>query len=152
VLALWAGSDPSDRLATARELQERSESRTGPASDRDVVRGWLDLRRMDAALGRPPTDLRSPAALWVGEQLVSWLTTHAHNQGVLLDISITGPGFVYSPATPAGGGVNAGLTWPTLIGVASGTRTAADAAIEVSGTSDEVAAFSEALLGLSEAF
>ena len=148
LLARYAEPGLTERLDVARSLQLLSEDR--PVADYgrvdDVVNAWLNLRRIDAALGRPPIDLRSSVALFVGAQLLNELTASLAAANASATVTITGPGFV---ATANAGTRQddcvAEMSWPTLAQLAAGTRDIVDSEIDLTGSDEAIDTFLDAL-------
>ena len=151
LLAAYADVSADDRAAASRALQNVSDARsTPPTLDAvAIVHAWLDLRRIDAALQRPPIDLRSDVAHFAGHYIVENVVGHIVGQGVGASIVVTGPGFtadvVDGPVDPR---VTARLTWPMLIGLAAGTTSVAESDLDVVGPHDAMDTFSNAVTRL----
>jgi len=152
-LAHWAGLDTSDRLEVARMLQHRSEEREELADENDIVAAWLDLRRIDAALGRAAIDLRSDVAHRVGTGLLTQIVNDCTQAGAAIEVHVTGPGFRATAASNAAGNLAlVRMSWPTLVGVAAGTTELAEATMEFSGADAALDSFFECIDALKTSY
>lgn len=146
LLARYADTGLTTRLDVARSLQRLSEDRPDSEQVADVTAGWLDLRRIDAALGRPPIDLRSDIALFVGAQLLKELNEALAAAGASATVTISGPGFAATAET----GIRpddcvADMSWPTLVQLAAGTLEVVDSVMNLAGSDVAIDAFLDAI-------
>jgi hypothetical protein len=153
LLARYAEAGLTTRLEVARSLQQLSEEHRvvefGHAED--VTTAWLALRRIDAALGRPPIDLRSDVALFVGTRLRDDLVEALAAAGGSATVTISGPGFV--AAVEVGTQPRdclATMSWPTFVRLAAGTVAIVDSEIDLSGADAAINAFLDALMSVIE--
>jgi hypothetical protein len=148
LLTAYAGEGLSARLDVARSLQQLSDERAEGTPDLadTVVDAWLTLRRIDSALGRPPIDLRSEVALFVGARLLDDLTNTLRSSDRSATVTITGPGFVSSIEIGAQPDVAAAtMSWPTFARVAAGTLAIADSEMDLTGEDAAIDEFLDAL-------
>jgi hypothetical protein len=135
LLTRYADAGFANRLEVARSLQRLSDER-GPqvVGADDVTTAWLDLRRIDAALGRPPIDLRSEVATFAGNELLKRLDASLVAAAVTAVVTISGPGFSASRECGAGGlRCAATMSWPTFVRLAAGTLAIEDSQMGLSG-------------------
>ena len=150
LLGSYADPSAESRPEVSRNLQALSEGRDDLEGDLapSIVRAWLTLRQIDAALGRPPIDLRSEVALFVGQQLVDVLQRLADDVDSGLTLRISGPGFLSSTSTPGRTHCTATMSWPTLVGLAAGTVLLEDSPIDLAGDDGAIDAFIDTLVAL----
>jgi hypothetical protein len=152
-LAHWANLDTSDRLEVARTLQHRSEAREELTDENDIVAAWLDLRRIDAALGRAAIDLRSDVAHHVGAALLTQVVNDCTQAGAAIEVHVTGPGFRAVAASDAAGNpALVRMSWPTFVAVAAGTTDLAESTMDLSGPEAALDAFFECIDVLKTAY
>jgi hypothetical protein len=148
LLARYAADGCTARLDVARNLQQLSEDRLGADYGQvdDVTTAWLDLRRIDAALGRPPIDLRSSVALFVGAELLNELTEALAAAAASATVTITGPGFAATvEAGTQPSDCVAEMSWPTLVQLSAGTLEVADSVMHLAGSGAAIDAFLDAV-------
>ncbi len=151
LLAAHATPGTVGRVEVARDLQQQSESRIAPDGNvaPALTKAWLTLRRIDAALGRAPIDLRSDVALFVGDRLIDKLGKDIAASPYSAAINVTGPGFIemrtYGRSEPQCAAV---MSWPTLVGLAAGTTQLQEAEVDVAGDEAAIDALIDGLVRL----
>jgi hypothetical protein len=147
LLASYADPGLSQRLEGARSLQHLSDDRAdATVSADDVTNAWLTLRRIDAALNRPPIDLRSEVALFVGAHLLNELIDVLRAATASATVTISGPGFIATDATgDAADACIAEMSWPTFAQLCAGTLKLADSEMDLAGDDAAIDTFLAAM-------